>query len=371
MSKSEVKKPRGEYAPDWADEPEEEVKLRKETAKMFGPQKDSEWWDINTFTKEDNPNGLLQESSFSSLFPKYREKYIKESWPLVEKALAEHQLKADLDLLEGTMCVRTTRKTWDPYIIMKAREVIKLLSRSVPYEQAIRVLEDEIYCEIIKISSMVRNKERFVKRRARLIGNDGATLKALELLTQCYVCVQGGTVCAVGPLAGLKQINQIVTDCMKNIHPIYNIKTMMIKRELAKNDELKDSNWDPYLPKYRKKVQSATTTKDAKKKKKMMQKMKPKGEYTPFPPAPVLSKIDKQIESGEYFIREHERKLNKKRAKLEASAVKTVERQQLKLKVYQAKEEAPREKATKKRVADAPIDLEKLKKKVKVGKGSK
>ncbi|CAP36411.1 Protein CBG19114 [Caenorhabditis briggsae] len=369
MNKSSDKaKPRGEYEPDWADEPEEEKKTRKETAKIFGPQKDPEWWDINTFSKEDNPNGLLQESSFSSLFPKYREKYIKESWPLIEKALGEHHLKADLDLLEGTMCVRTTRKTWDPYIIMKAREVLKLLSRSVPYEQAIRVLEDEIYCEIIKISSMVRNKERFVKRRARLIGNDGATLKALELLTQCYVCVQGGTVCAVGPLSGLKQINQIVTDCMKNIHPIYNIKSMMIKRELAKNDELKDTNWDPYLPKYRKKVQSASTTKEAKKKK--AYKMKPKGEYTPFPPAPVMSKIDKQIESGEYFIREHERKLNKKRAKLEASAVKTVEKQKQKLKVYQAKEEAPREKQTKKRANDVPVDIEKLKKKAKLSKSS-
>jgi ribosomal RNA assembly protein len=38
----------------------------------------------------------------------------------------------------------------------------------------------------------------------------------------------------MGPFKGLKQLRQVVEDCFRNIHPIYNIKRMMIKRELAK-----------------------------------------------------------------------------------------------------------------------------------------
>lgn len=75
------------------------------------------------------------------------------------------------------MSVRTTRKTNDPYIILKARDMLKLMARGLTVTQAERVLDDSMACDIIKIGGLVRNQERFVKRRQRIVGPDGSTLK--------------------------------------------------------------------------------------------------------------------------------------------------------------------------------------------------
>jgi ribosomal RNA assembly protein len=278
--------------------------------------------------------GLLEESSFATLFPKYREKYLREVWPIVTKTLDAHKITCELNLIEGSMTVRTTRKTSDPYIILKARDLIKLLARSIPVNQAVKIMEDEMQCDIIKIGGLVRNKERFVKRRQRLVGPEGATLKAIELLTNCYVLVQGNTVSAMGSYHGLRNVRKIVEDCFSNIHPIYNVKRLMIKRELAKDPKLQNEDWERFLPTFKKKnIQ-----------RKKPQSIREKNSYTPFPPAPTPSKIDKEIESGEYFMKEHERKALKKAKKHEEKLVEIQKRKADK----QAEFVAPNEKELKK-----------------------
>ena len=96
--------------------------------------------------------------------------------------------------------------------------------------------------------------------------------------------VQGNTVSVMGPFKGLKECRKIIIDCMKNVHPIYHIKELMIKRELAKDETLKNESWDRFLPKFKKS--------NAKPNKKPMDKDKKKKKvYTPFPPAQMPRKV--------------------------------------------------------------------------------
>ncbi|XP_014664001.1 PREDICTED: KRR1 small subunit processome component homolog [Priapulus caudatus] len=320
-----------------------------------------EGWKEPEFTRKDNPHGLISESSFATLFPKYREQYLRDCWPLVKKSLADHGIKAELDVIEGSMTVVTTRKCFDPFSIIKARDLIRLLARSVPYEQATKIMEENVACDIIKIGTITRNRERFVKRRQRLIGPNGSTLKAIELLTGCYILVQGNTVSALGPYSGLRDARKIIEDCMKNIHPIYNIKTLMIKKELAKDPQLKTESWDRFLPKFAAKNIS---------KRKQPHKKRAKKNYTPFPPPQPDSKIDKQLATGEYFLQERQ-KLQIKSEQLKEKRIESDAKREEKRNRAFIPPEEPAPSTVKVAKKSDTIDIDAIKRKVQKAKKTK
>ncbi|CDO62311.1 KRR1 small subunit processome component, putative [Plasmodium reichenowi] len=285
---------------------EETVKKKKKY------RKDKPWdnenidhWKVEKFTQEDNKHHFLEESSFKVLFPKYREKYLQQFSSDIKNVLNKHFIKFEIDLIEGYMCVKTTKKTFDPYIIIKSRDMISLLSRSVPFVHAKRVLEDETYCDIIKISGYVRNKNKFIKRRQRLLGSNATTLKALEILTNCYICIHGKTVSVIGHFKSLKVVRRIIIDCMKNIHPVYHIKELIAKRELEKNEEFKNENWEKFLPNFKKRNVQRKKIKEKLDKKKKKNK-------SVFPPDQLPRKIDIQMETGEYFLNNQKNKKKNK-----------------------------------------------------------
>lgn len=73
-------------------------------------------------------------------------------------------------------------------------------------------------------------------------------------------------------------------------------------------------DWSRFLPTFKKKNTS-------KRRKPLV--VREKKAYTPFPPAPVPSKVDLQLDSGEYFLNEAQREAKKKAEKKAAAKAKS------------------------------------------------
>eukprot|EP00792_Barthelona_sp_PAP020_P012013 TRINITY_DN636_c0_g1_i1.p1 TRINITY_DN636_c0_g1~~TRINITY_DN636_c0_g1_i1.p1 ORF type:complete len:359 (+),score=115.91 TRINITY_DN636_c0_g1_i1:49-1125(+) len=275
---------------------------------------------------------LSEETSYATLFPQYRESYLREIWGKCTDLFKYHGIKGILDLVEGSITVSTTRETFDPCAIIQARDMIKLLARSVPYDQAKRVFDEDTFCDVIKIKGLVKNRERYIKRRQRLIGSNGTTLKAIEAVSGCYILVQGGTVCAIGDTNGLQIVRDIVIDCMNNVHPVYQIEEMMIKNELAKDPKLANADWTRFLPNFKKRSSHIRRKRIDRKKK----------EYTPFPVPNLPRKEDLQMETGEYWLSDKVKKQREKENRDKKMETTSLERKKEKEQKYVLNEEAER-----------------------------
>merc|ERR1712083_175389 len=115
-------------------------------------------------------------------------------------------------------------------------------------------------------------------------------------------------------------------------------KALMIKRELMRDPKLKNENWERFLPKFEHKNLS---------KRKQPLKKREKKPYTPFPPAQPLSKVDKELETGEYFLKEQERRAKKSAEKREKQVESEGKKKKKKEKSFKPPNEAKKAKVNK------------------------
>ncbi|KAM7258112.1 hypothetical protein ACFE04_013853 [Oxalis oulophora] len=108
----------------------------------------------------------------------------------------------------------------------------------------------------------------------------------------------------------LKQLGRIVEDCMLNqMHHVYHIKVLMIKKDLEKDPALANENWDRFLPKFKMSIHPINLASYCL--------------YGTF----ILILLDIELETGEYFLSEKKKTAKKWEDKMEKQAEKTAESQ--------------------------------------------
>ena len=191
---------------------------------------------------------FVEMTEYSVLFAKSRSNYIKSIEKYLQKAVEAKKLTFEINWNTNTMFVRTNKMTRDPYIIIKAQENHQIISKGVLLENCINLLEDGVFSEIIYINVLTRNPTVYENRRNRL--SNPKVLKALEILSKTKITVGTKTVCVVGDHDGIDVVRNVVLKAFKNIHPAYEIKALMIKHKLSKDNI--EGDWDRFLPKIKK-----------------------------------------------------------------------------------------------------------------------
>ena len=127
-----------------------------------------------------------------------------------------------------------------------------------------------------------------------------------------------------------------------------------------KDPELKNENWERFLPHFKKRTLS-------KRKKPLKITDKSKKPYTPFPPPQEKSKVDLQIESGEYFLGKQAMERAAKERREEQQREKQAEKKMARQKEFEPPQEigtalSKKEKKRKRKEDNAPEDVKKKKK---------
>ena len=204
---------------------------------------------MENFNEEIFKNKFTEVSEFSVIFGKNKINYIKSISKYLKKALEAKKISFEINWDESKMIVKTTDKTRDPYIIIKANELIMLISSGMMAEDCINILEDDVYSEIIYMNVLTLDSNVYENRRYRLMNEK--VLKALGILTKTKIFIGSKVACVVGDHNGIDVVRKIVVKSFKNnVHPAYEIKELMIKNKLK--SEGVEGDWERFLPKIKK-----------------------------------------------------------------------------------------------------------------------
>jgi ribosomal RNA assembly protein len=102
-----------------------------------------------------------------------------------------------IDSATGDVTVDESRAS-DPTQAMKVRDIVTAIGRGFSEERAFRLLQEDVYLEVLDVKDFAHSRNRISEIRARLIGTRGKTRRIVEALAEVEMSVYGHTVALIG-----------------------------------------------------------------------------------------------------------------------------------------------------------------------------
>jgi ribosomal RNA assembly protein len=117
----------------------------------------------------------------------------------------------DIDGEEGTVIVSPSEEMEDPLGVWKTNHVVKAIGRGFNPEIALKLNEDDIYLEIIKLTLYVgKSKKALARQKGRIIGKDGRTREIIISMAEVDMAIYGKTVAFIGELENVMVAKEAV-----------------------------------------------------------------------------------------------------------------------------------------------------------------
>ena len=122
----------------------------------------------------------------------------------------------DIDSDEGTVTIYPQENMEDPLGIWKTNYIVKAIGRGFNPKTALKLKEDEMYLEVLKLTDAVgKNKKALSRQKGRIIGRNGITKEIITDMADVDMAVYVKTVSLIGRMENImvakEAINMILS----------------------------------------------------------------------------------------------------------------------------------------------------------------
>lgn len=136
---------------------------------------------------------------------------------------------------DGTVSISADENMEDPFGVLKSYDIVKSIGKGFNPETAIKLNDDDLYLEVVKLNSYINESEKELDRQiAKIIGKKGIVVKNISSMAEISIKVYNEEVSLIGEFENVMTAKKAVEMLLNGVphKTVYNfLKTEQKERK--------------------------------------------------------------------------------------------------------------------------------------------